>query len=175
MKNELPGESTYKVTGYMLTNDFLAKNFITDLKSKIPSENNLLTFYDHFSDGLKLMGLMAFIGAFIGLIFLTATGSIIYFKMSMEAQMDKNKFITLMKIGVSKGELSKAISKELLILFGMPFAIATLNSFVASISLSKMLGFKMYKSFGIIVLVYTLLYSIYYFITLNSYVKTVSE
>lgn len=175
IKKSTSKDNIYNVTGYILKNDFISKNFISDLRSKIPSENNLLTFYEHFTEGVKLMGVMAFIGSFIGLVFLTATGSIIYFKMSMEAQEDKDKFLTLRKIGVSKAEISKAISKELLILFGMPFALATLNSFVGSICLGKMLTFKITKSFLIIVLVYALFYSVYYFITLNSYVKTVSE
>lgn len=145
------------------------------MKSKIPLENNLLTFYENYSDGLQLVGMMAFIGMFIGIVFITATGSIIYFKIVMEAQEDKNKFITLRKIGVSKCEIKKAISKELMILFGLPFIEATVNSYVASITLGRMMGLNMYKSFVVIILVYALLYGIYYLITLNSYIKTISQ
>ncbi len=119
--------------------------------------------------------MMAFIGIFIGLVFLTATGSIIYFKMIMEAQEDKNKFITLKKIGASEKEIKKAISEELFILFGLPFIVAVINSYVASIVLGKMMTLKIYKSFAIIILVYSVFYSGYYLITLKSYIKTISD
>ncbi|MBZ9686928.1 ABC transporter permease [Clostridium estertheticum] len=175
IKSTISKENTCKVTGYTLNNDFLSQNFIVDLKNKMPSENKLLTFYEHFADGLKLMGMMAFIGLFIGLLFLTATGSIIYFKMSMEAAEDKSKFIILRKIGVSKAEIRKAVSKELMILFGAPFVVASINTFVALIPLEKMLGFNITKEFIIIILVYAVLYSIYYLITLKSYIKIVSS
>lgn len=175
IKSTITKDNTYKVTGYILNNDFLSQNFIKDIKSKIPFKNKLLTFYEHFTDGITLSGMMAFIGLFIGLVFLTATGSIIYFKMSMEAVEDKNKFIILRKIGVSKAEIKKAVSKELMILFGAPFALATINTFAASIPLGKMMAFDITKEFIIIILVYAVLYSIYYLITLKSYIKIVSR
>ncbi|MBW9147051.1 ABC transporter permease [Clostridium sp. CM027] len=175
IKNTISKENTYKVTGYILNNDFFSENFIKDLKSKIPSENKLLTFYEHFTDGITLAGMMAFSGLFIGLVFLTATGSIIYFKMSMEAEEDKNKFIILKNIGASKAEITKAISKELMILFGVPFVMATINSFAASIPIGKMVTINITKEFIIIILVYAVLYSIYYLITLKSYIKIISR
>jgi len=175
IKGTISKENGYKVTGYVLNNDFISQNFIKDLKSEIPPENKLLTFYDHFKDGLKLTGMMSFIGLFIGVLFITATGSIIYFKMSMEASEDKNKFIILRKIGVSTPEITKAVSKELMILFGAPLVVASINTFVASIPLGKMMGFDITKELIIIILVYAVLYSIYYLMTLKSYIKTVSS
>ncbi|MBU3099782.1 MULTISPECIES: FtsX-like permease family protein [Clostridium] len=175
IKGTISKDNGYKVTGYILNNDFISQNFIKDLKSEIPPENKLLTFYDHFTDGLKLTGMMSFIGLFIGVLFITATGSIIYFKMSMEASEDRNKFIILRKIGVSTPEITKAVSKELMILFGAPLVVASINTFVASIPLGKMMGFDITKELIIMILVYALLYSIYYLITLKSYIKTVSS
>ncbi|MBU3217885.1 ABC transporter permease [Clostridium estertheticum] len=175
IKSTISKENTYKVTGYMLNNDFLSENFIKDLKSVIPPENKLLTFYESFMDGIKIMGILAFIGLFIGLVFVTATGGIIYFKMCMEASEDKNKFIILKNIGASKAEITKAISKELMILFGVPFIVATINTFAASIPIGKMVAVNITKEFIIIILVYAVLYSIYYLITLKAYIKIVSN
>lgn len=173
-KNATRGNIT-NITGYSLNNDFKAKNFLSDLSKNLTKNNDMLSFYDHYSDGLKLLGMMAFIGLFIGLLFLTATGSIIYFKMSMEAREDKSKFITLSKIGVSKKEIKNAVSKELIILFGAPLLIAVISNLPATYALSKMLNLKLMSSYIIIVLIYAAVYLIYYFVTLNSYVKTVTE
>lgn len=171
----LTNQYTLKITGYELSNDIISKSFDYDLKTKMPSESSVLTFYEHYSDSLKLLGMMTFIGVFIGLLFLTATGSIIYFKMTMEAREDKNKFKTLINIGVNKKEIKQAVSKELLIFFGLPLAIAIVNAFAASIPLGNMIALKLTKEFIIVAIVYTLLYSIYYFITLNVYVKRATE
>ncbi|MBU3186254.1 FtsX-like permease family protein [Clostridium estertheticum] len=175
IKSTISKENTYKVTGYMLNNDFLSENFIKDLKNVIPQETKLLTFYEHFTGSMKIMGILAFIGAFIGLIFVTATGSIIYFKMCMEASEDKNKFIILKNIGASKAEITKAISKELMILFGVPFVVATINTFAASIPIGQIFAVNITKEFIIIILIYAVLYSIYYLITLKAYIKIVSN
>ena len=43
IKSTISKENTYKVTGYMLNNDFLSENFIKDLKNVIPPETKLLT------------------------------------------------------------------------------------------------------------------------------------
>ncbi|HDK7156918.1 TPA: ABC transporter permease [Clostridium botulinum] len=175
IKSTISKEKVFKIAGYTFENEYFLKDFIQDLKKQIPPKNNLLTYYESYSYGLKITGMMAFIGIFIGLVFLTATGSIIYFKMIMEAQEGKNKFITLKKIGASEKEIKKAISEELFILFGLPFIVAVINSYVASIVLGKMMTLKIYKSFAIIILVYAVFYSGYYLITLESYIKTISD
>ncbi|OPJ57726.1 ABC transporter permease [Clostridium oryzae] len=175
INNSINSKSKISITGYILKNDLLSKSFISDLTDKLPKENSLETFLENYSNGLKMVGMMAFIGVFIGIVFLTATGSIIYFKMVMEAQEDREKFIILKKIGLSSTEIKKAISKELIFLFGMPFVVAACNTYIASITLSKIMNVKIYVSFIICILVYAALYSIYYLITLNSYMKTTSE
>ncbi|EKO1911491.1 FtsX-like permease family protein [Clostridium botulinum] len=175
IKSTISKEKVFKIAGYTFENEYFLKDFIQDLKKQIPSKNNLLTYYESYSYGLKMTGMMAFIGIFIGLVFLTATGSIIYFKIIMEAQEDKNKFITLKKIGASEKEIKKAISEELFILLGLPFIVAVSNSYVASIVLGKMMALKIYKAFAIIILVYAVFYSGYYLITLKSYIKTISD
>ncbi|MDT2264426.1 hypothetical protein P7H12_13755 [Paenibacillus larvae] len=47
------------------------------------------------------MGIMIFVGTFVGLVFLIATGSIIYFKQLSEANADKAKYNILRKVGVT--------------------------------------------------------------------------
>lgn len=167
--------STFNVTGYMLKNDFIAKDFIHDLDSSMPKENKLLTFYDHYNDSIKLLGILAFVGLFTGVLFLTATGSIIYFKLNTESKEDRNRFFTLRKIGVTKEEIHQAVSKEVLILFGAPFLLGSLNTFAALFPLNKLLGLDVTLSYFVIILVYALFYYIYYVLTLKSYLKNVTE
>jgi putative ABC transport system permease protein len=173
MKAKGGNAKVVNITGYVLDNDFKAESFIKELNGKFSKDSNLLSFYDHYKDGLKLLGMMAFIGLFIGILFITATGSIIYFKMNMEAREDRSKFIMLSKIGVSRKEIKSGVAKELLLLFGAPLVIAAANTYPASVALGGMLAMNMIQSYIIIVILYAAVYCIYYFLTLNSYMKAI--
>ncbi|KHD34912.1 permease [Clostridium acetobutylicum] len=175
MKKEANNESFFNITGYKLKNDFKADKFVDELQKEMPKENSLTTFYEHYTSGMKLMGIMGFIGLFIGILFIMATGSIIYFKMYMESREDRKNFITLRKVGVSNNEITKSIAKELLVLFGAPFVLATLNCYAASFSISKILDLKIIKTYIVIELAYLLIYSIYYFLTLKTYIRNIKE
>lgn len=59
-------------------------------------------FYTIFRSGIETSGLMMFSGIFLGLVFLLATGSIIYFKQLTEAHADRERYIVLRKLGVTK-------------------------------------------------------------------------
>ncbi|PIE94360.1 hypothetical protein CO726_16130 [Bacillus fungorum] len=48
-------------------------------------------FFTIFRDGIEMFGLIMFSGIFLGLVFLLATGSIIYFKQLTEAHADCDK------------------------------------------------------------------------------------
>ncbi|MCD2348755.1 FtsX-like permease family protein [Clostridium guangxiense] len=165
----------FNVTGYILKNDFRAEKFTNELQRDMPKEDSLATFYEHYTSGMKIMGVLAFTGLFIGILFVMATGSIIYFKMSMEAKEDKKNFMILRKIGVSKHEIKKAVLIENLILFGVPFLLASLNTYAASFSISKLMELKIVKEYVIIMLAYLFIYSIYYLITVKDYLRTVNE
>lgn len=173
MKNNVSKRNIISMTGYTFKDDFSSGKFVDDLAKNMSKDSGLRTFYDHYSDGLKLLGMMAFIGLFIGILFIMATGSIIYFKMTMEAREDKSKYKILRNIGVSKKEIKKAISKELLVLFGAPLVVAIISTYPATYALEKMMFLDLMKSYAVISLVYAAIYCLYYFVTLNSYVKTV--
>ncbi|MDD3224999.1 MAG: ABC transporter permease [Clostridium sp.] len=175
IKQGIDEKNIVNIKGYMLKNDFKSGSFVKDLIKELPKDSKVLTFYDNYEDGLKLLGMMAFIGLFMGAVFVTATGSIIYFKIIMQAREDKDKFVTLRKIGVSKREIKNAISKELRLLFGVPLLIAGLNSYFYTITFSKILTFELMNQFIIIFIAYAVVYCIYYFITLKSYSKIVIE
>lgn len=175
IKKDAKVENIFNVKGYMLKNDFLAEKFTDELQKKMPKDNSIVTFYEHYTSGMKIMGVLAFTGLFIGILFVMATGSIIYFKMSMEAKEDKKNFIALKKIGVSEHEISKAVSIENLVLFGIPFLLATLNTYAASFSISKVLELNVTKEFFIIIIAYLLIYSMYYFITVKDYLRTINK
>ena len=69
-------------------------------------------FYTIFRSGIETSGLMMFSGIFLGLVFLLATGSIIYFKQLTEAHADRERYIVLRKLGVTKTEMKKPLRSK---------------------------------------------------------------
>ena len=73
------------------------------LKQIIPEEDaegqeQFSDFYTIFRGGIEISGLIMFSGIFLGLVFLLATGSIIYFKQLTEAHADRERYIVLRKL-----------------------------------------------------------------------------
>jgi putative ABC transport system permease protein len=114
------------------------------------------------------MGLMIFIGAFLGLIFLTATGSVIFFKQLSEANDDKIRYKVLKNIGVNKKEIKMSIAKQMLFVFLLPLLVGAAHSCVAITLLGKILGSNLMVPIFVTIGIYSVIYLVYYFITVNA-------
>ncbi|HDX9591417.1 TPA: ABC transporter permease [Bacillus pseudomycoides] len=131
-------------------------------------------FYTGFKGGMEAAGMMMFIGVFLGLVFLLATGSIIYFKQLTEANADRDRYVVLRKIGVTKQEMKKAIAKQIFYIFAIPLVVGILHSLFALKGLSNLLPFEILIPLLMSIGVYSVIYIGYYFLTVRSYFKIVS-
>ncbi len=170
-----PGIESILLVGYVLEDDMKASGLVAGLRAGWVADTKLYTFYEYYEDNQQLFGVLMFVGVFVGLLFLTATGSILYFRMSMEALEDREKFLTLIKLGIGHDQLRQAIAGELAIVFGAPLVLAVVNSFMASVPLGKFVSVNLSGIFAVIVAVYALLYGFYFLLTWNKYVRTVSR
>ncbi|HDR4568854.1 ABC transporter permease [Bacillus paranthracis] len=156
-----------------------SKELTAKLASVMPAgESEVLKpfndFYTGFQMGLETTGLMMFIGLFLGLVFLLATGSIIYFKQLTEASADRDRYIVLHKVGVTKQEMKKAIAKQVSFIFAIPLVIGILHSLFALKGLGNILPYEIMIPLLISIGVYGAIYIGYYFLTVRSYYKIVS-
>ncbi|MEK5113939.1 MULTISPECIES: ABC transporter permease [Bacillus] len=156
-----------------------SKELTAKLASVMPAgESEVLKpfndFYTGFQMGIETTGLMMFIGLFLGLVFLLATGSIIYFKQLTEASADRDRYVVLHKIGVTKQEMKRAIAKQVSFIFAIPLIIGILHSLFALKGLSNILPFEIMIPLLISIGVYGVIYIGYYFLTVRSYYKIVS-
>ena len=139
-------------------------------------------FHDDFIlEGYKLYGAIFFVGIFLGLIFMVATGLIIYYKQIQEGFADKNKYQSLRKLGIGEGKIKKTIDKQVLVFFFLPLIVAGIHVAFAFRMISKifvMLGsvnesIKI-TSFIIGFIIFALLYLIYYKLSSREYYKLIS-
>lgn len=160
---------------YKINNEDDAEKLTEKLTSIIPDQAKFSNFYTDYSSGLETTGLLIFMSGFLGLVFLAATGSIIYFKQLTEATSDKGRYEILLKIGVKKKEIYKSIAKQILFIFAIPLLAGIAHSAIALTALSNLLQTNLVVPVVICISVYTAIYIIYYFLTVNTYYKIVSK
>ncbi|EKM3330304.1 ABC transporter permease [Listeria monocytogenes] len=134
---------------------------------------NFISYTKMYQEIITVTGVLLFIGMFIGFVFLAATGSIIYFKQLTEAYNDIGTFDILKKIGLTRRDIRKVLAKQLLVVFLIPLIIGIAHSSFALLGLSHMLALDLTLPVVISTGVYTLMYIVYYFVTLNSYTNIV--
>lgn len=131
------------------------------------------SFYTVYHGSMSIYGLMMFMGAFLGLVFLLATGSIIYFKQLTEAEQEKAQYGILRKIGVTKKEIRRTIAKQVAFIFALPLVLGLAHSAVALTALSKMMNQSLIEPVAVCMFIYLLIYLIYYLFTVRSYTRIV--
>jgi putative ABC transport system permease protein len=161
------------IEAYKITDDDDAKQLSKDIQAIVPEKANLSSFYANYATGLESSGLMIFMGGFLGLVFLAATGSIIYFKQLTEAGADKDRYEILHKIGVKKKEIRKSIAKQILFIFVLPLLAGITHCAVALTALSNLMQTNLVVPVVICMGIYTIAYIVYYFLTVHSYYKIV--
>lgn len=163
--------NTIREKGYIIDNINDSKPVTKEIIKTLPNEVNLTTYYGDTQSILKYMGMILFVGVFLGFVFLIATGSIIYFKQLTEANEDKSRYAILKKVGVNKKEIKISIAKQVFIIFAAPLTIGICHSLVALLILAKLFNTSLWIPILLTILPYTLIYFVYYILTINSYYK----
>ena len=123
----------------------------------------------------QVMGLMMFIVGFLGLSFLITSGCILYFKQMDEAEDEKPNYTILRKLGFTQGELLKGIQIKQLFNFGIPLIIGLSHSYFAVKSGWFFFGTELWTPMLIVMVIYTVLYSIFGILSVLYYKKVINE
>lgn len=128
-------------------------------------------FYNGYQKIKETYGLLIFLAGFLGLVFLLATGSMIFFKQLTEANADKDRFVILTKLGMKPKDIRKSIRLQILLVFLLPLVIAILHSAVLMTGLSNFIGMSATIPFLTSVCAYVAIYFGYYVLTVHNYIK----
>lgn len=142
-----------------------------ELKLKVASAN----YYDVYREEIASTGTLLFIGSFVGLVFLVCTASIIFFKQLSEANEEKLRYLILRKIGVRDSEIKASIYKQMAFIFFLPLAMGICHGAVALSKFGKWLEIGTFTPIILTTIPYTVIYLVYYFLTVKFYYKTVTE
>ncbi|MDE6761619.1 MAG: ABC transporter permease [Lachnospiraceae bacterium] len=125
-----------------------------------------------------LYGSIFFIGIFLGILFMSTTVMIIYYKQVSEGYDDKDRFIILQKVGMSGEEVKGVIKSQILLMFFLPILFALIHICFAFNAIKKMLvlgGLTNTAVFIICIIatvgVFMIVYGIVYSLTARTYYK----
>lgn len=127
-------------------------------------------------------GGLFFLGIFLGTMFLIITVLIIFYKQISEGYEDRERFIIMEKVGMSKKDVKSSIRSQIRTVFLLPIAVATIHvaaAFPMTRRLLAMLNMSNYKLYIICVIatvvVFAIIYIIVFLLTSRTYYKIVGE
>lgn len=123
----------------------------------------------------QTIGLMMFIVGFLGLSFLVTSGCILYFKQMNESEEEQTSYTILRKLGFTEKDLLKGIRLKQLFNFGIPLVVGLLHSYFAVQSGWFFFGGELWTPMLIVMSIYTVLYSIFGFLSVQYYKKVIKE
>ncbi|OZB98492.1 ABC transporter permease [Paenibacillus sp. XY044] len=163
--------NSFKVSGQETT-----KETSTALAKLAGEGTGMATFYQQYRQNVENAGINVFTLGFLGLVFLAATGSIIYFNQLTEAEASKESYRILRKIGVSRKDIRRSVAKQVLFVFGLPLIVGLIHNIMM---LRALAGINLISGlFAAPILIsggaYLLIYFAYYAFTVKTYYRTVS-
>ncbi|PGK55515.1 ABC transporter permease, partial [Bacillus thuringiensis] len=137
-------------------------------KYKDVTAENLFSKYQIYTDSYAMASGTVFMGFFLGVAFLAIMASCLMFKILSGSSKDIVRYEMLWKIGVRHELLVKSIYKELFLVFLFPGIVGMIHVLMGM----KIFGFILidpYFRIWLPLLIFVIIYSIYYFITVQLY------
>lgn len=142
--------------------------------NKLVSSEQLYSFVSRTTEytAFRQVGsLVFFIAIFVSILFFIASGSLLFFKLFTELEEDKAQLYSLRRIGLTHSEVNRIITVQIAVLFYLPCLVGGVHAAFAMKALSNMLHANVWLYFGIVLLVYMALQTVYFWIAKNSYFK----
>ena len=130
----------------------------------------------------SIYGGILFVGITLGILFILFTVMMIYYKQISEGYEDRERFLIMQKVGLSKEEIRKSIHSQIMLVFFLPLFTAILHFAVALKIVANCLRMVIVVhmptfilSVGATCVLFSLVYGIVYKITSREYYNIVNE
>ncbi|MDD8003269.1 FtsX-like permease family protein [Bacillus cereus] len=116
-------------------------------------------------------GLASIMSVLIGIVFFTFAASFLYFRLYTDLERNQQQYKMIAKVGLSKPELKKIVSRQLALLFFLPIAIAITHSTFAFMALQKLANFSVLGSSVMVLICFLVMQIIYFYFVRAQYLK----
>lgn len=176
---DIDGTDEDKQAAYTACNAAVS-NFGKDRES---SYSYSVALRDNEKEGFyEIFGSLLFLGIVLGLLFMIVTVMIIYYKQVSEGYADRERFIIMQNVGMSRDEVKSAIHSQVLTVFFLPLVTAFMHLAFSYPITSRVLALFQMSNTGVFALclvitaaVFALIYMAVYMITARTYYKIVSK
>ncbi|HDR4724526.1 ABC transporter permease [Bacillus cereus group sp. Sample62] len=166
---------------------FRTYGFVVDdwMKTKKISNELISTFEEDMREGnfqfraltIDLLsakqtnGLLLMASVLVGIVFFTFAASFIYFRLYTDLDRDQQQYKMISKMGLSKRELKKVVTRQLVLMFFLPIIVAVIHTVVAYMALQQLVDFSILNSSIMILISFICIQVLYFFITRWRYLQ----
>ncbi|PEA25333.1 ABC transporter permease [Bacillus cereus] len=116
-------------------------------------------------------GLVSIMSVLIGIVFFTFAASFLYFRLYTDLERNQQQYKMIAKVGLSKPELKKIVSRQLALLFFLPIIVAITHSAVAFMALQNLAAFSVLGSSTMVLICFLVMQIIYFYFVRSQYLK----
>lgn len=144
----------------------------SDIRKVMP-QGKVYPHIDKYTWDYYAMEIFHFLGMVMSIIFILSTFSTIYFKILKDAFMDKEQYMDLRKVGMSRNEIKKSVYVQVAVSFILPGSVAILHSIIAMKMVEQVMNFHFNLQLLISLGIYLIIMILFYIFISNNYVNMV--
>lgn len=172
------GEELY-LYNYKVGNDSAfaeTKKEIDNFASELKEKGDMLgrVAIDPNNSEKEWMKLVHSICIFMFLVFVVASGCIMYMKLYNDAYEEKERYSVMCKIGLDDKVLQKSIAKEVGTAYFIPFFIMVISAYYSVLALGKMMHTDLFAIYLLSVMIVLAVYGLYYGLSVRVYQKMIN-
>lgn len=158
-----------KVYGFLVKDWAETKEVTKKLETKIGNQNiynshySLESLYFQWLSSKQQNGILMISSILVGIVFFTFAASLLYFRLYADLEREQQQYEMIAKVGLSREELKKIVTRQLILMFFLPIMLAIIHSGVAFIALQQLVDFSVIKTSLFIFLGFVAIQGVYFF------------
>ncbi|MDR2992903.1 MAG: ABC transporter permease [Bacillus cereus] len=115
------------------------------------------------------------IGTFLGVIFFIGAGSVLYFRMYTDLTNEQEKYVTIIKIGLTEDEMKRSATIQLAILFFVPYIMASIHTMFATKMLQEILNLSFFAEVTVVLTIFGTVEILFFLLIRSFYMQKLSQ
>ncbi|HDR7709943.1 TPA: ABC transporter permease [Bacillus cereus] len=176
MSNTEDENIQHRTYGFVVDDWIKTKEISNQLKSLFDKDLRDRDFYFealtlNLLEAKQKNGLLLMVSVLVGIVFFTFAASFIYFRLYTDLDRDQQQYKMISKMGLSKRELKKIVTRQLVLMFFLPIIVAVIHTVVAYTALQQLVSFSILNSSIVILISFICIQVLYFFITRWRYLQ----
>lgn len=165
------GEVNYTYNYCLANPDFFeqAKTELDTFVSSTPDNYTGRVAINPFENDLDWIKVAYSLCIFMFMVFILASGCIMFMKLYNDAFEEKERFSVLKKMGYSEQQLGKSVAKELATAYVTAFVVMTISSYFSVSALGKMMYTSLLSINIVSVLIVFVVFLVFYILSVSAY------